>query len=132
MRSGLHNESRLVTNVEPVASALMQLKSQQIITEEEILMAVDFGMEINQRFLLEASWKDEFDGADDMCEEGVNFDDHFNPEFDQNTGEYLDPILVQKGCKEEMDRFKVMKVYEYVLRGEAQKNSNGKFVGSGG
>jgi len=78
---------------------------------------------------LEASWKDEFTGSDDMCEESENVDDHFNPEFDQNTGEYLDPVLVKKGCDEEMSRFKVMKVYEYVLRGEAKKNSNGKFVG---
>jgi len=128
MRSGLHNESRLVTNVEPDANALMQLKSQQIITEEEIMMAVDFGMDVNQRFLLEASWKDEFNGSDDMCEESENFDDHFNPEFDQNTGGYLDPVFVKKGCQEEMNPFKVMKVYEYVLRGEANNNSNQKFV----
>ena len=69
MRLGLHNESRFVTNVESVAGALMSLKSQKIIKDEEIMITLELGLYINQQYLLEASWKDEFQGSDDMCEE---------------------------------------------------------------
>jgi hypothetical protein len=51
---------------------------------------------------------------------------HYHPVFDDVTGGELDPALVEKGEMEEMETFKRRKVYEYVLRGEMQKNPNGK------
>ena len=65
----------------------------------------------------------------DMCEDEVRWSDYCNPEYDDVTGEELDPKLVRQGEQDEMKRFKQMKVYDYVLRGEAKKNSNGKFIG---
>ena len=41
----------------------------------------------------------------------------------------MDPKLVELGEEKEMKTFKDRKVYKYVLRGEAQRNVNGKFVG---
>ena len=50
-------------------------------------------------------------------------------EWDDVTGDELDPQLVEEGCKEELEMFKRMKVYEYVLRRDAQADAEGKMVG---
>lgn len=39
--------------------------------------------------------------------------------YDDGSGEWLDPRLVEEGCAEEMRRFQEMGVYEHILREEA-------------
>ena len=48
--------------------------------------------------------------------------------FDENTWEQLDPKLVEEGEKVELQRFRDMKVYEYVSRDQAINDEGGKFV----
>lgn len=59
----------------------------------------------------------------------MQWSEHYGPVFDDVSGIALDPTLAEKGELEEMETFRKRKVYEYVLRGEAVKNVNGKFVG---
>ena len=49
---------------------------------------------------------------------------------DDVTGKSLDPVLIQKGRAEEMRGFKDFNVYEYELREVAERDMNGKFVGT--
>ena len=91
-------------------------------------MEIELGVDINQKGK-ELNSLNSREGEDDMCEEEVEWDSHWKAEFDDSTGEALDPKEVKKGCDAEMTRFKTMKVYEYVLRGIAKQNPNGKFVG---
>ena len=85
--------------------------------------------------MLERMCQDDFkwnlNNVEDMCEEDA-------PElrqatadyayYDENTWEELDPKMVAKGEKDEYDRFCKMGVYEYIGRGEAEKDEMGKFV----
>ena len=48
--------------------------------------------------------------------------------YDENTWEELDPKQVEKGEKDEFERFCKMGVYEYVSRAEAERDETGKFV----
>ena len=48
--------------------------------------------------------------------------------YDENTWEELDPVKVMEGEQAEMNRFKVMGVYDYASRQEALQDIEGKFV----
>ena len=50
--------------------------------------------------------------------------------IDDVTGERIDPVLIKKGRKEEMEGFKEFHVYDHVLRSEAEKDTEGKFIGT--
>ena len=47
---------------------------------------------------------------------------------DENTGEVLDPSLVEAGERDELARFQKMGVYDYVDRDTARSDPEGKFV----
>ena len=49
--------------------------------------------------------------------------------YDDSSGERLDERLVQEACEEEMQSFRGMGVYEYVLRTTAQQDPSGRIVG---
>jgi hypothetical protein len=65
----------------------------------------------------------------DMCQAenfgNTNYDQVY---YDETTWEQLDPVLVDKGEKEEMTRFRNRQVYSYVDRAEAMNDREGKFV----
>ena len=48
--------------------------------------------------------------------------------YDENTWERLDPKQVQKGERDEYERFCKMGVYEYANRSTALADEDGKFV----
>jgi len=50
--------------------------------------------------------------------------------IDDVTGEELDPVLVTRARGEEMKGFEEFGVYEYVLREVAEKDEEGKFIGT--
>lgn len=47
---------------------------------------------------------------------------------DEQDWKKLDPKLVEKGEREELERFKKMGVYDYVSRAEAENDQEGKAV----
>ena len=50
-------------------------------------------------------------------------------EFDDLAGETLDEELVKEACREEIEMFRNMEVYEYVERSKAVKGPPGKIAG---
>lgn len=122
-------ESRILTNLPSVHSAILKMQEEKkSFTNEDFLNCVNLGSEIMKLAKAEKG-NGHWGEYGDMCEEEVKWGEYYSAEYDDITGEELDPKLVKKGQMEEMRRFEQMKVYDYVLRGEAQKNSNGKFVG---
>ena len=62
---------------------------------------------------------EELAALEDMCEPTEpSLLKHYNEHrfYDENTGEELDPVLVAKACKDELQRFQKMKVYRLVLK----------------
>ena len=60
-----------------------------------------------------------FIGLSDMCvpeAEDIAKSHNGYSLFDDTSGEMLDPLLVAKGCQEELQRFKQMGVYSYCDR----------------
>ena len=49
--------------------------------------------------------------------------------FDDVSGLELDPSKIRSARREEMDGFKKMEVYEHVLREDAKRDKDGKFIG---
>ena len=66
----------------------------------------------------------------DMCEPEEQVQGEFMSEvYDDSSGEALDKRLVQETCEEDMQSFRDMGVYEYVLRTNAHQDPNGRVVG---
>ena len=66
----------------------------------------------------------------DMCEpEGQLQGEFMREDHDDSSGKVRDERLVQEACEEEMQSFRDMGVYEYVLRTTAQQAPNGRIVG---
>ena len=83
----------------------------------------------------ERMYQDDFklnlDYVEDMCEDEAaelkqTMADYAY--YDENTWEELDPKQVEKGEKDEFERFCKMGVYVYVSRAEAEKDETGEFV----
>ena len=66
--------------------------------------------------------------SEDMCEkeETISWEPQ---DWDEKSGEPLDPVKVAEGCAEELKTFKEMGVYEYVRRSKAEADKGGKIVG---
>ena len=92
----------------------------------------DQEMETN---MAERMYQDDFkwnlDYVEDMCEDeapGLKQTMADYACYDENTWEELDPKQLEKGEKDEFERFCKIGVYEYVSRAEAEKDETGKFV----
>ena len=76
-------------------------------------------------------FKCNLDYVEDMCEDEATELKLIMADFayyDENTWEELDSKQVEKGEKDEFERFSKMGVYECVSRAEAEKDETGKFV----
>jgi len=80
-------------------------------------------------------------GAEKELLEWVMFTDMCDPEeeeivrqslrgIDDVSGKPIDPVLIKRARQEEMIGFKDFEVYEYVLRKTAERDPEGKFVGT--
>ena len=69
-----------MTNLVSVDSALKNLKKQEVITEEDLIRAIELGVDINKK-VKELNVLNEWEGEDDMCEEEVEWDSHYQAEF---------------------------------------------------
>ena len=74
LRAGQVGDSRMITNLESVNSALQILSMKTKVSEEEIYEAVLLGMDVKKKqseHVKNYEWED----CDDMCEEAVDFHD---------------------------------------------------------
>ena len=82
--------------------------------------------------MAERMYQDDFkwnlDHVEDMCEDEATELKQTMADYAYYTWEELDPNQVEKGDKDEFERFCKMGVYEYVSRAEAEKDETGKFV----
>ena len=63
---------------------------------------------------------------DDMCEQVEGWEMKLGLEyFDDTSGEPMDEALVQAACREELQSFKDIGVYEYVRREVAAQDQRG-------
>ena len=99
-------------------------------------MTADVGIVGALQFDIEVLKSSEFEKVKDdwthygyMSEAEVRWNGLYDPQFDDTRGVKLDPVLAKQAEHEEVTLLTEMKVYEYVLRGEAQRNSNGELIG---
>ena len=89
--------------------------------------ALALAMEIKNKRKVEKA--PDYSKYSDMREKEVDWSEYFDPVCDDADGSVWDPVLVEEGEKKEMETFKRRKVYEYVLRGTMERNSNEKMIG---
>ena len=61
---------------------------------------------------------------EDMCEDDIDFSEH----YDTNTGEEIDPKLAKQAIQKEIDKLKEFNVYGYIDRKAALEDPKGKFI----